>query len=141
MNLHIVFGKKDADIVCWIKGLPPQMFSHYARRILLAEKNRRLAVVPIPEKNELIFEKIDTKLLLSEKELTQYVHSFPQGKMSAEVKRILRKHIEWNYSRAQRNEATVGEIKAKHKSEPVLESDDEMSDEYRKMLMELSGKK
>lgn len=139
MNIHIVFGKKDADLSYWISMLPSRMMSHYIRSALISEKAKTYAIIPIPDAKGLLDKKIDTKFYLTDRSLIAYIKSFDKETMSSVIKRILRKHLEWNYQNA------ILHTKKTDSNNRDLDSavcdDDEMSDEYRKMLMELAGRK
>lgn len=169
MKFHLKLGKKDADIVGWAKYLPDQTFSNYVKMILLAEKNKTHAVVPVPPSKTLLEVKVDTAIRISDKSLIQFVRSFSKEGMATAAKRIIRKHIEWNYAHQSEQEelhsalsndekptlvaekqpelkntfdSQQGSI-SKDDSEVVrhddMEDDDEMSEEYMEMLKKLSG--
>lgn len=139
MDIHIVFGKKDADIVFWLSSIPKRMMSHYIRSVLLSEKMKTYAVIPVPSEKGLLSKRIDTKIYLTDKSLLSFLRSFGNETMCSVIKRVLRKHLEWNY----RNAIDFTAQSVNETAEKTSESydDDEMSDEYRNMLMEMAGKK
>ena len=169
MRIHFLIGKKDADIVWWIRNLPKKTFNHYIKLILQAEKNKTYAVIPVPLQKELMREEFDTTIRINDKVLTQFVRSFSKEGISNALKRIIRKHIEWNYVQQSKAnnvnntliktedtepievEDTVIEETSELKHEPVheqfndlfqehdVEEDEELSEEYMEMLKKLSG--
>ena len=96
MILHICFGKKDSDLIAWKKSLPDQMFGYYVKSVLASEKNKTFCVIPVDFKYDNTENPIDVKIYITDKSLAQYVRTFSKSGISATVKYILRKHIEWN---------------------------------------------
>lgn len=96
MILHICFGKKDSDLIAWKKSLPDQMFGYYVKSVLASEKNKTFCVIPVDFKYDNTENPIDVKVYITDKSLVQYVRAFSKNGISATVKYILRKHIEWN---------------------------------------------
>ena len=96
MILHICFGKKDSDLIAWKRSLPKQMFGYYVKSVLASEKNKTFCVIPVDFKYDNTENPIDVKVYITDKSLVQYVRAFSKNGISATVKYILRKHIEWN---------------------------------------------
>ena len=44
--LHIVFDKSEADIICWMRSLPPGSVNSTVNKILSAENKGKLANIP-----------------------------------------------------------------------------------------------
>lgn len=161
MKLHFLLTEEDGDIIFWKESLPHFYFSGYVRDILRAERRRKYAFLPVPDKQGFLKKRVDTKLYLLEKEEIETVMSFPRGNRTRIIKKLIRKHLRANYERAKAEKpeeevketiesatatqteiADLNESKDEKKitvSEEV--ADDEMSDEYRKMLSQMSRRK
>ena len=99
MKIHLVIGKKDGDIGYWMESLETGLFSGYVHAILKAELKKKIATVPVPEKQGTIIKKIDTSIYISDKNVLEMISNFPQGKRSKIIRRIIRKHLAVNYKR------------------------------------------
>jgi len=131
VTVHFVLGGKDADILYWKNYLPPKSFAHYIRTILYAERKKEIAVLPVPQTRGVIIGMADSKFVITDRVLIQFVRSFPKGSRTGIIKNIIRKHLDENYRRTLNSSDT-----------PVGNTDDnpmEITDEYRKMLMDLSN--
>lgn len=134
MHFHIVFGNTDGDILHWKNSLPKNTFSHYVREILSAEKRRRIAVIPLPEQPGISTGRIETHIRIPDRLLSQYILSIPKRKRSTTIKNIIRKHISVNYKRL-----SMDEQPAELSVNPKDNNKPEELDDYRKMLLQISG--
>lgn len=50
MIIHFCLREDDGDLLYWRKSLPRGTFNYYVRQALLAEKAKRIADLPLPEK-------------------------------------------------------------------------------------------
>lgn len=177
MQIHLRLGVKDADIIYWKNSLPKSCFCMYVKEILAAEKNKKIAAVPVPAVPGFDRQKVDYKLIIQDKALIQYVKNFPEWKRSTTIKQIVKKHLKANYGDSWLKDSTeekelsalasdavkeaVATVKAEstaaHDPEIIDDSldgvedipqdsvfdddddDDDMSEEYRRMLREMSG--
>lgn len=131
MILHICFGKKDSDLIAWKKSLPDQMFGYYVKSVLASEKNKTFCVIPVDFKYDNTENPIDVKIYITDKSLAQYVRTFSKSGISATVKYILRKHIEWN----RLNTGYVAESeKASDIVVPLSDENDDVREEYKRFF-------
>lgn len=131
MILHICFGKKDSDLIAWKKSLPDQMFGYYVKTVLTSEKNKTLCVIPSDFKCKGTENPIDVKVYITDKSLAQYLRAFSKNGISATVKYILRKHIEWN----RLNTGYVAESeKASDIVVPLSDENDDVREEYKRFF-------
>lgn len=131
MILHICFGKKDSDLIAWKKSLPDQMFGYYVKSVLASEKNKTFCVIPVDFKYDNTENPIDVKVYITDKSLAQYVRAFSKNGISATVKYILRKHIEWN----RLNTGYVAESeKASDIVVPLSDENDDVREEYKRFF-------
>lgn len=131
MILHICFGKKDSDLIAWKKSLPDQMFGYYVKSVLASEKNKTFCVIPVDFKYDNTENPIDVKIYITDKSLAQYVRTFSKSGISATVKYILRKHIEWNML----NTGYMAESeKASEIVVPLSEENDDVREEYKRFF-------
>lgn len=131
MIIHFCLREDDGDLLYWRKSLPRGTFNYYVRQALLAEKAKRIADLPLPEKLGKCDGFVDTKLYFYDRELIQIMRACPSKKRTPYIRRVLRKQLEEN---ANRLKAATQQADQPHIP------DDDMSDEYRKMLLEMSGK-
>lgn len=131
MIIHFCLREDDGDLLYWRKSLPRGTFNYYVRQALLAEKAKRIAELPLPEKPGKCGGFVDTKLYFYDRELIQMMRACPSKKRTPYIRKVLRKHLEENANRL-----TVTTQQAEQPNIP----DDDMSDEYRKMLLQMSGK-
>lgn len=156
MEIHFLLTEEDGDIIFWKESLPHFCFSEYVRDILLAEKRKKFAFLPVPQEQGFTKKKVDTKIYLHGKEEIEIVQKFPKWRRTRIIKKIIRKHLKMNYRKAGANVASeetkeeikltvqpVEEIKELKETADVVsyEDDDEMSDEYRQMLDQMSRRK
>lgn len=139
MHFHIVLGNTDGDILHWKNSLPPKTFSHFVREILSAEKRRRIAVIPLPKQRGIDTGHLETHIRISDKQLLQFLMSFPKRKRAGMVKNIIRKHIAANFRRLGLEEQSVETPIKPSDVKPAGENDAEEMDDYRKMLLQISG--
>ena len=131
MILHICFGKKDSDLIAWKKSLPAQMFGYYVKAVLMSEKNKTFCIIPADFKCKGTENPIDVKVYITDKSLVQYVRAFSKNGISATVKYILRKHIEWNML----NTGYMAESeKASEIVVPLSEENDDVREEYKRFF-------
>lgn len=171
-EVHVYFGPKDGDLTYWRHSIPKNSFSFYVRTALAAERKKKIAYIPVPASRGSIEKPFEMKIFLTDKDAALMMESIPKFKRNAELKRILRKHLEANYngyfakkqpefveSEPEQEiieelapaEETVSEVVEQgeniiasnelDETETEVEEpdDDEMSDEYRKMLEQMSG--
>lgn len=131
MIIHFCLREDDGDLLYWRKSLPRGTFNYYVRQALLAEKAKRIAELPLPEKPGKCGGFVDTKLYFYDRELIQMMRACPSKKRTPYIRKVLRKHLEENANRLK--ETT-------QQAEQTNIPDDDMSDEYRKMLLQMSGK-
>lgn len=131
MIIHFCLREDDGDLLYWRKSLPRGTFNYYVRQALLAEKAKRIAELPLPEKPGKCGGFVDTKLYFYDRELIQMMRACPSKKRTPYIRKVLRKHLEEN---ANRLKVTT------QQAEQANIPDDDMSDEYRKMLLQMSGK-
>ena len=171
-SIHVYFGTKDGDLIYWKHSIPKNSFSFFVRAALAAERKKKIAYIPVPASRGSIDKPFDVKVFLTDKDAALMMESIPKFKRKAELKRILRKHLEANYSGyfvkkqpdfveveqepvinkevvslEESNKATVDEDEyivetdRAEEAKPEINDteDDEMSEEYKKMLRQMSG--
>ena len=99
MNIHLIIDKRYGDIIYWKSTLPQYTFSHYVREILMAEKDGKIAIIPLPKYKGFSEGWIDTKIEVTDKELIKFLKSFPKQQKGEQLKRIIRKHLNYGYQR------------------------------------------
>ncbi len=180
MQIHLRLGVKDADIIYWKNNLPKSCFCMYIKEILAAEKNKKIAAVPVPAVPGFDRQNVDYKLIIQDKALIQFVKSFPEWKRSTVIKQIIKKHLKANYGDSWLDDSEIEKEKTVTKKPdaqkaPVAaeaessdiedqkpadetvadeiadieedipqdadfdDDDDDMSEEYKKMLREMTG--
>lgn len=130
MIIHFCLREEDGDLIYWKQSLPRATFNGCVRKALLAERAKTVAELPVPVKPGKVEGFVDTKLYFYERELIQLMRSCPCKKRTPYIKMVLRKQLEANY----RNRLTKQTDTPK-----VTAVDDDMSDEYREMLLQMSG--
>ena len=171
-SIHVYFGTKDGDLIYWKHSIPKNSFSFFVRSALAAERKKKIAYIPVPASRGSIDKPFDVKIFLTDKDAALMIESFPKYKRNAELKRILRKHLEANYSGyfikkqpdfveveqesiinkevvsfEEPNKETVDDDEFINETDRAEEiktenneaEDDEMSEEYKKMLRQMSG--
>ena len=150
ITLHIKFGKKDADLVYWKSFVPQSSFSQYVRQILLAEKRKTVAILPVPPERGFEYKTMDTKVYLYGRSEVQFINSIPKGKRSAAIRSIIRKHVNANYIKngaeelpnpRAKQETPLSQTAATATAQVEMEEDefDDVSEEYRNLLRGISG--
>ena len=162
LTLHIVFGSRDADLVYWKSSIPKNCFNYYVNRIIESERNKEIAVLPIPEKKGAECRNLSIHLTFRSASDIRFVRSFPKRKRGSYLKEIMRKHILENYRRmnagdSDKPEESINvemddntetiphtephpvEDEKKKKENEITEEEDEMSEEYNKILREMTG--
>ena len=99
MTIHLIIDKRYGDIIYWKSTLPQYTFSHYVREILIAEKDGKMAIIPLPKYKGFSEGQIDTKIEVNDKELIKFLKSFPKQQKGEQLKRIIRKHLNYGYQR------------------------------------------
>lgn len=99
MTIHLIIDKRYGDIIYWKSTLPQYTFSHYVREILIAEKDGKMAIIPLPKYKGFSDGRIDTKIEVNDKELIKFLKSFPKQQKGEQLKRIIRKHLDYGYQR------------------------------------------
>lgn len=99
MTIHLIIDKKYGDIIYWKSVLPQYKFSYYVREILTAEKDGKMAIIPLPKYKGFSEGRIDAKIEVTDKELIKFLKSFPKHQKGDQVKKIIRKHLDYSYQR------------------------------------------
>ena len=97
MTIHLIIDKRYGDIIYWKSVLPQYTFSHYVREILMAEKDGKMAIIPLPKYKGFSEGRIDAKIEVTDKELIKFLKSFPKHQKGEQLKRIIRKHLDYGY--------------------------------------------
>ena len=162
LKLHLVFGSHDSDIVYWRASLPKNCFTHYVREIVNSERNKEIAILPVPAERGILTKKEEVQIIFRTNAEMRFIRSFPKWKRSAMLKSIIRKHLLANYHKAGVEEERDSldheqkETPAEHKNLPekrneeikedkaldkadITDEEDEMSEEYKKFLREMAG--
>ncbi len=105
MRIHFVIGKKDADIAYWVKSLPYGCLNSYIVEILKAEVRKKIANIPVPLEEGLLFQKIDITIRIKDKQIINMITN-NSGKKNTFIKSVIRKHIALNYKRISRQNST-----------------------------------
>lgn len=79
--------------------MPQYTFSYYVREILMAEKDGKMAIIPLPKDKGLSEGRINAKIEVTDKELIKILKSFPKHRKGEQLKRIIRKHLGYGYQR------------------------------------------
>ena len=146
MTLHLVLTEDDGDIIFWKESLPRCCFSEYVKDILIAEKGKEIAVLPVLKEQGFIKKRVDTKIYFHNKDEIEIVRRLPKGRRARIVKKLIRKHLRMNYDGLLAEVPTEKEIMVELKPpqgpmsvrEIEPSSDDEMSEEYRQMLSQMT---
>ena len=100
MELHFLLTEDDGDIIFWKESLPHFYFSEYVKDILVAEKRKKYAFLPVPQEQGFTRKRVDTKLYLHGKDVIEIVQKLPKGRRARIIKKIIRKHLRMNYRKA-----------------------------------------
>jgi len=150
MTLHLVLTEDDGDIIFWKESLPRCCFSEYVKDILIAEKGKEIAVLPVLKEQGFIKKRVDTKIYFHKKDEIEIVRRIPKGRRARIVKKLIRKHLRMNYdgllagvpAAEEKKEITDAFKPNQDYSMNVKEiepsADDEMSEEYRQMLSQMT---
>ncbi len=148
MMLHMLFGKKDGDLTYWKSTIPIGMFSYYVRLVIEADIKKTYIILPIPKEPGRLKKPCDVKVPIKDAELLKHLSILPSKQRSQYIKKILRKQLDWNYRRqkAAGKEVPVARNVFAVSAQPkkpaeVAATPKGTDDDYRKMLMELSGQK
>ena len=156
MKLHFLLTEEDGDIIFWKESLPHFYFSEYVKDILVAEKRKKYAFLPVPQEQGFTKKRVDTKLYLHGKDVIEIVQKLPKGRRARIIKKIIRKHLRMNYRKAgaivpseeEKEEIKINAQPAEEEKTTTdvndavnYEDEDEMSDEYRQMLNQMSRRK
>ena len=165
MTVHVVLGFRDSDIVYWRSSLPKNCFTHYVREIVNSERNKDIAVLPVPEDRGIVMRKEEVQIIFRTNAEIRFIRSLPKGKRAAMLKSIIWKHLLANYRKVgveieeippqqeqreimadqkgfteTKKEEIKEEIKEEKTSDEVeIIEEDEMSEEYKKSLREMAG--
>ncbi len=144
MIFHLVLREDDWEIIAWKNTLKKHEFNSYVRAAIAAERAKKIAYLPVPkvlEKGELFY---DTKLYFVGREEVSSIRTLPKRKRTLVIKKILLKHIRANQMKLFEDpeEKIIETVKQVAPPPEVKnqEVDDDMSEEYRKMLNQMSGK-
>ena len=146
MTLHLVLTEDDGDIIFWKESLPRCCFSEYVKDILIAEKGKEIAALPVPKEQGFIKKCVDTKIYFHKKDEIEIVRRLPKGRRARIVKKLIRKHLRMNYDGLLAEVPAQKEIMVELKppQDPMSvrdidpSVDDEMSEEYRQMLSQMT---
>ena len=162
MTVHVVLGFRDSDIVYWRSSLPKNCFTHYIREIVNSERNKEIAILPVPEERGILMRKEEVQIIFRTNAEMRFIRSLPKGKRAAMLKSIIRKHLLANYRKTgveeeeippqqeqkvipaeqkdfpDRKKEEIQEEKTPDKIE-IADEEDEMSEEYKRFLREMAG--
>lgn len=94
--LHIVFDKSEADIICWMRSLPPGSVNSTVNHILSAESKGMLANIPYKFSFSSDVEKANCRFVIRTKAALNLVAKIPRGKMKQTLVKVIRKQIRKN---------------------------------------------
>lgn len=94
--LHIVFHKSEADIICWMRSLPPGSINSTVNKILTAESKGMLANIPYKFSLTSDVEKANCRFVIRNKAALNLVAKIPRGKMKQTLVKVIRNHIRKN---------------------------------------------
>lgn len=94
--LHIVFHKSEADIICWMRSLPPGSINSTVNKILSAESKGTLAKIPYKFSFTSDVEKANCRFVIRTKAALNFVAKIPRGKIKQTLVKVIRKHIRKN---------------------------------------------
>lgn len=116
MRVHLRFSEKDVDLCRWRHSIKKRMFTYYVKQILLSEMRGEIAYVP----NSLNVSADDSPcnifMNIPEADVEEFICSIPEQKRNITIKRIIRKQLQAQECRLDRNVVYQGDIQVK---EPV----------------------
>ncbi len=143
MVLHFVLKEKDWEIIAWKNTLKLHEFNSYVRAAIAAERGKKIADLPVPKVLNKGLVYCDTKLYFNGREEAALIRTLPKGKRSTVIKKVLLKQIRANQKRLEdESKAVIPPVRQTVLPKPEIKEnhDDDMSEEYRKMLNQMSGK-
>lgn len=96
MIIHFVLTKEDAEIICWKKSLPKRTFNKSVNEILSAERAGKTAHIPCEFSFTNEAEPVNGRLVIRDEKTIALIKSFPKGKATKTIKKIILKHIRKN---------------------------------------------
>lgn len=100
MEHKIIFIKLDpkteADIICWMKSLPPRTVNKTVNEILVAESNGRIAGIPYEFSCTSKEEPLRCRLIFRSEVTLNFLGKISKGEYKETLVKIIRRHIESN---------------------------------------------
>lgn len=94
--LHIELDAAAADVICWMRFLPPRTVNFTVNEILSAESKGKLARIPYEFPSTSEVEPISCRLVIRDGAALNLVAKIPKGELKSTVIKLIRKHIRKN---------------------------------------------
>ncbi len=98
--IHFVLSSEDNDLIEWKNSLPKRRFNRTVCEILVSESLGKLAAVPLGFSSAECSESVHCLLRLDDENAIRLIDSIEPGEITPYIKKIIRKHIKKNRSKA-----------------------------------------
>ena len=96
MKINVKLTKNDGDLIGWKNFLPRRSFSETMNRILVIERDGRIARIPCEFSSAEIKEGDNFSFYIADEKAFELLSSMEKGTRSSVIKSIIRKHIDEN---------------------------------------------
>ena len=93
MKVHLRLTERDVDLCRWRHSIKWGMMTYYVGQILIAEANGRIAYLPTAFDLSAKIDPCDVYFVFTDKQIVEFLASFPSRKRNDILKRIIRKHL------------------------------------------------
>lgn len=94
--LHIELDASVADVICWMRSLPPRTVNSTVNEILSAESKGKLARIPYEFSSTKEVKPLSCRLVIRDGAALELVAKIPKGEIKSTVIKLIRKHIRKN---------------------------------------------
>lgn len=94
--IHIELGASAADVICWMRSLPPRTVNLSVNEILSAESKGKIARIPYESSYTSEVEPLSCRLVIRDVAALELAAKIPKGQLKSTIVKIVRKHIRKN---------------------------------------------
>ena len=93
MKVHLRLTERDVDLCRWRHSIKWGMMTYYVGQILIAEANGNIAYLPTALTLSGKTDPCDVYMVFTDKQIIDYILTFPARRRNDILKRIIRKHL------------------------------------------------
>ena len=93
MKVHLRLTERDVDLCRWRHSIKWGMMTYYIGQILIAEANGNIAYLPTALTLSAKTDPCDIYMVFTDKQIIDYLLTFPARRRNDILKRIIRKHL------------------------------------------------